>query len=281
MFEKRFQFLKSAMSQSDFAIGRKRIDGPVFLLGFYRGGTTYVQRLLNCSSELIIWGEHAGILDHYQQAFVKYQGSSARKVDLSNERESTKIAKKFVPWANRQSKEDYKRLLRQHIGDMFGAGSESTRWGFKEIRYHSVDIADFLFELFPAAKIIYLHRAPEDVFVSQYFKKSNKNYDPSDLPERINRFINTYVQRIANHHEVCAKYANAQIFSYEDLQSPRDHLERLTDFLGVDPDTFDTQKIATVVNARVGSSFSDNKSPWNISSVDDVREQFSAAMARH
>ena len=42
---------------------------PVFLVGTGRSGTTLVQRLLNSYSDTLIWGEHAGFLQQYSEAY--------------------------------------------------------------------------------------------------------------------------------------------------------------------------------------------------------------------
>jgi hypothetical protein len=37
--------------------------GPVFLLTLHRGGGTVLARVLNCHPDLMIWGEHVGLID--------------------------------------------------------------------------------------------------------------------------------------------------------------------------------------------------------------------------
>lgn len=43
-------------------------DQPVFVLSAGRSGSTLLQKLLNSSQELVIWGEHMGILRHLARA---------------------------------------------------------------------------------------------------------------------------------------------------------------------------------------------------------------------
>jgi len=37
--------------------------GPVFVLSPARGGGTVLARILNCHPQLVIWGEHVGLIN--------------------------------------------------------------------------------------------------------------------------------------------------------------------------------------------------------------------------
>ena len=44
-------------------MGGNASRGPVFVLTLHRAGGTVLVRVLNCHPELVIWGEHVGLIN--------------------------------------------------------------------------------------------------------------------------------------------------------------------------------------------------------------------------
>ena len=65
---------------------------PIFVLGFHRGGTTFVQRLLNCHEKVTIWGENGGIISDLRVMSERYAKSPAVKVDVEQYRDFSGLA---------------------------------------------------------------------------------------------------------------------------------------------------------------------------------------------
>ena len=146
---------------------------PVFVLTFHRGGGTVLVRVLNCHPELVIWGEHVGLINRLAEIddmvrrvgrlmYPKTDKSIAEYVNVPNRRLT-----EFDPWANPFDYDTFRRSCREMIEAIFTRGLKvGQRWGFKEIRYHRLLTVRFLEKLFPTAQFIILRRDVEEVAVS-------------------------------------------------------------------------------------------------------------------
>lgn len=144
---------------------------PVFIFGTHRSGSTTVERLLNCHPDLVIWGEHGGMLNHLlaldtaMQCYPSLVTSMAeRGLDrfLKN-----KTATAFNPWRTTVSHHATRSMLRAWLMETFTRGlTARQRWGFKEIRYGGETIIHFLLDLFPEAQFLLLHRDLTSLCVS-------------------------------------------------------------------------------------------------------------------
>ena len=147
--------------------------GPVFLLTLHRAGGTVLARVLNCHPELVIWGEHVGLINRLAEIddmvtrvgrlmVPKTDAAIAEYTAFPDQRLTV-----FDPWANPFEYEAFIRSCRQMIEGIFTRGLQpGQRWGFKEIRYHRVLTVRFLEKLFPAAQFIILRRDICEVAVS-------------------------------------------------------------------------------------------------------------------
>jgi hypothetical protein len=146
---------------------------PVFLLTMHRGGGTLLARILNCHPNLVIWGEHAGLINRLAEAddmvirvgrlmVPKTDDMIAEYTEFPDHRLTD-----FDPWANPFDYDSFRRSCREMIEAIFTRGLRpGQRWGFKEIRYHRVVTAQFLQKLFPDARFIILRRDLREVAVS-------------------------------------------------------------------------------------------------------------------
>ena len=148
-------------------------DRPVFVLAQHRSGGTLLTRLLNCHPALVIWGEHAGILNK----LAEFYQVLARHSDLLPERSTAELQRTILagrlgqtewrPWNAPFGENEFVSGCRRLVGGLFTPGvGPGQRWGFKEIRYHSPALVGFLRRLFPAAQFILLDRDPVELCVS-------------------------------------------------------------------------------------------------------------------
>jgi Sulfotransferase family len=148
-------------------------SGPVFLLTLHRGGGTVLARVLNCHPDLVIWGEHVGLINK----LAEIDDMVSRVGQLMAPKTEEAIAKyvafpdrrltEFDPWANPFDYDAFSRSCCQMIEAIFTRGLRpGQRWGFKEIRYHRVLTVRFLEKLFPAGRFLILRRDICEVAVS-------------------------------------------------------------------------------------------------------------------
>jgi hypothetical protein len=161
--------------------GRRRLrlagagrGGPVFVFSVHRSGGTLLMRLLNCHEKLVIWGEHAGILNRLaEMAEVVAVHKSLNPLDDDGRelkrfvRNEGKTVAEFSPWAGPLDDASFLRAARGFAEEIFSRGlAPGQRWGFKEIRYYRPELAAFLLELFPDARFILLQRDLVELAVS-------------------------------------------------------------------------------------------------------------------
>ncbi len=137
----------------------------MFLLTAHRSGGTLLARLLNCHPDVTIWGEHAGFINKLAEldAVLAYypplmQSLTERGIDGSAGSGGVEPGN-FRPWHGPFERSDFRDWCRGFIQQTFRLTLKpGHRWGFKEIRYHTVLTARFLAELFPDARFVILRR---------------------------------------------------------------------------------------------------------------------------
>lgn len=149
-------------------LDRQTDPSPVFVLGCTpRSGSTLLQRYLNSTGEVFVWGEHAGLLGSVQSGLAELW----RVRD--GLRHQTEELRRFggAAWIANISPDPQAVLLpaaRSFITAMYGPATAERgirRWGFKEVRYDGA-MARFLLALFPAGRVIFLVRHPHDALAS-------------------------------------------------------------------------------------------------------------------
>lgn len=157
--------------------GQRKSESPIFLLGNYRGGTTLLQRVLNSVDGVAICGEQGAFMKKVAEAyFLTFESRASDRFlkkygeayDLFLER-SLKNPKKWSAWANWYDKEIYKYNYRKFVKSFFAPSFVGGKyWGFKEISYGDNDrVLEFLKDLYPQAKFIFLIRNAVDLISSQ------------------------------------------------------------------------------------------------------------------
>jgi hypothetical protein len=138
--------------------------GPLFLLTTHRSGGTLLARIFNAHPDIVIWGEHAGLLNNLAEMaeIIRRHPAVAgpvaeRKLDEFLAGKQTNTG--FSPWTNPVDPALFHAWARDLITGFFSHGLQPhQRWGVKEIRYHTPEVANFILTLFPAARFVILRR---------------------------------------------------------------------------------------------------------------------------
>ncbi len=230
---------------------------PLFILGFYRGGTTLLQRMLNCFEDLAIWGEHSGFLRDFARAYGSIRSSEVRKVNVADYASFSTYVGRFVNWANGFDADGFLAWQRSSIARLFDC-PPGLRWGFKEIRYNDSEMMRYLTDLYPDCRILFLTRNPADILVSRMLVRWEYRFkDPAEIQDYCREFEAEWQAALAAAREMQQTSRNLAFISYETLVEERHIPQGLLDFLEVDRRTLNQTLFRTALNRRVGSSFGD------------------------
>jgi hypothetical protein len=157
------------------------VAGPVFLLtSGWRSGSTLVQRLLNSSGDLLVWGENAALADLLLDRF-RAAGPAGQQQRLVTP--STLGLGHLRAFEQRGAKDvfmpllcpvqaDFDRAVEGYLTTLYGAPARRmgrSRWGFKQVYLGGRSASRFierLHSLFPDARFLYLVRHPVDSYIS-------------------------------------------------------------------------------------------------------------------
>jgi hypothetical protein len=139
---------------------------PIFILGAPRTGTTLAQRLLNSYDDVLVWGEHAGILEDVAHAFFRAWDHPTLFRDatpLDSLLADSKPRESWQAWMSWSTRDDWLRAFRDFVESLFvPQGLPGKRWwGFKEIRYMATSddrTLEFLHTLYPDALFVFIVR---------------------------------------------------------------------------------------------------------------------------
>jgi Sulfotransferase family len=224
---------------------------PVFLLGFHRGGTTFVQRLLNCHRDLVVWGEHGGIFYDAAGAYRRFKGSQIQLVDRKDYAAFQDFADRFPAWASPISPDDFLTSLARFYDSIYSLPDQKQRWGIKEIRYGDQKILTFIATLFAEARFVFLMRQPADCFVSELCAPWRKPPQITDLERHAGSYLNKFrLQYQAYKSHSAANPTRCIIVEYEDIVADRYVLQRIFDFLKLDAANIDGGLESRVREAR-------------------------------
>lgn len=150
-----------------------RLD-PVIILSPGRSGSTLLQRYLNCSQDLVVWGEHGGFIRSLAAGYnVLLEDTRDLLFDeFEAARHAPFLIGSGIPvgvdieWTNSFTREDFREAHRNLIVDLLTVDvPPAKRWGFKEIRYGATEIT-FLRELLPECQFVFIVRNPVEALAS-------------------------------------------------------------------------------------------------------------------
>ncbi len=146
--------------------------GPIFLLTTHRSGGTLLSRLLNAHPDIVIWGEHGGLLNKLAEMaeIIRRHLALASPVTdrgLARYLDTKAVATNFSPWINPVDGSALNDFSRRLLDQWFNTGLRPGQvWGVKEIRYHSPETIRFILGIYPTARFIILKRNLADQCVS-------------------------------------------------------------------------------------------------------------------
>lgn len=247
---------------------------PTVIVSATRSGSTLLQRVLNASGSITIWGEHFGLLTPVLRSLrIARKNDRALAVGHSFAEQTVDPDQAGLvanPHVNPFDAEGYRLQLRQFIDDTFGRAAPTGRWGFKEVRYRRPEL-EMLRVLYPDLKVIVLTREPEDQIFSMARAPWRNAYDLSDeaqrsaCVERLHDFAAAWTEQYVALQRYCLEHpASTFRLRYDQLNASSFPSGELGSFLDVD--LGDEQRSSSVFSARLGSS--DGTQEW---SSDDKR----------
>lgn len=132
------------------------VGKPLFLIGSARSGTTLLQRILNSFDGVCIWGEHGGFFQSMAESFNAFKKDAVVR--------------------------QLKSLATENKENLKFYGFKEIRYGYKgtEVSPRSTSddgVLDFLKDVFPESKFIFIVRHPFDVITSTLSFLSKKAFD--------------------------------------------------------------------------------------------------------
>jgi len=234
--------------------GADDVRRAVFVLGFHRGGTTFVQRLLNCHQQVMIWGENGGMVSRLRLMHRAFAQNSY-PVDAGAFARFEDFATRSEPWVSPIDGEGLLSQMAHFLESLYKADGAHVVWGFKEVRHGNRQDIDFLRQLFPEARLVLLVRQPWDVLNSQV----HVAWSPAqsvDINEYVDSFTRDYLRTIAAFSGAAKRWPDkVWVYSYEALRDREDLLSELFSRIGISAEGIDGDLIDRVRGARVGSSF--------------------------
>lgn len=221
---------------------------PIVILGPGRCGSTLVQRALNTSPDVTIWGEHAGFLRTLAESHWTLTHDPLIKENLyrnpidpniligplTDFSSSPNWVNDFDPdYVNTCYRDMLIRLLTRNIDPA------KTHWGFKEILYARNDRAMQMWRtLFPNTRLIFSIRHPFKVIRSMLLAwepNASESLNSDRILPEAERFANRWLG-------VCRSIKRWQeedgwqglTVRYEDLvKDPSNELKRMFDYLDI------------------------------------------------
>ena len=207
----------------------------IFLLAMTRSGSTLLQRAINQTPGMLMYGEHGGMLRGFAAA---YYGADFPCLEKHSRCEPAILRDKttFRPCHSCIEADHLRGNFRYFIESTFNPCG-SPRWGFKEVRYgrseNNTQTVDMLIEMFPTCKFILLVRDPREQIESQLSMKWSM---PNDAFREWENQFTFYSRLRRDHPDRCRMYHYehlrdaSRIFEWLQLECP---VTRLFDDLPV------------------------------------------------
>ena len=249
-------------------------EKPVFIFAAsWRTGSTLLQRVLNSTGNILIWGEpthlnemrklNADLHGYYKTAEPQYQAIEREGIEHA----WTPIFSPKPEYVNPAFKAMLDGLYKTAANAL-----GYDRWGFKEVRINAFENAVWLKELYPHAKFIFHYRDPYSMFES--VQKTDFHTTFSDPYEPIRAWKN-------NVKNVLIKQANRAgrrtdkpeffIVKHEDLMNS-ETVRRLVDGLFNHLELeYDFDKVTATLGHNVGGSKQKSKlTEGQVSTINEI-----------
>lgn len=190
------------------------LKSPVFIYAAsWRTGSTLLQRIINASKDIFVWGEPA-FLPEVRNLYERAE-SYLNKVTWSRR---TALHSNAGKWAAVISPppERLKRATKAFFKGLYQEETENfgmKRWGFKEVRSNAVANMCLIKGLYPDCKFLFLVRDPYDTYRSIKGKEFHANFKEPMEP------IKVWSNNVTEFLDDTTIGKNALLIRYEDLAS--------------------------------------------------------------
>jgi hypothetical protein len=196
---------------------------PVFVFSAcWRTGSTLVQRFLNTSDNLLIWGEPNFLLPFYNSYThaTRHFRNAAWQQDVIKKEGFSKAWSPILCPSENSLLEGYRNFFKTTYETEL-ASFDKSRWGFKEVRQNAYEHASMMKTLFPDCRIIFHHRHPFDIYASLKHTDFHKNFPDPFQPMR---FYAKNMARFLDDEAVAS--LGAIVIRHEDFIAPGEVGER-------------------------------------------------------
>ena len=211
-------------------------EAPIFIFAAsWRTGSTLLQRVLNASGCVFIYGE-PGFISNLR--FLYNQNKDyLEKVSWNRERNSLDKQGQWIPIFN-PPVDNLTHATRCYFETLYNLKSigieDNRRWGFKEVRDNTYEDSKFLKEIYPNAKFLYLIRNPFDMYISLKGQEAIFNNFKDDKPFYPVEVWNRNVSFFLDQNKL--KEVNGMVVNYEQMINPsksENVLKSLAEYLGI------------------------------------------------
>lgn len=204
----------------------KKTTQPVFILAASpRTGSTWLQRVLTSTGEILVWGENSSLLFSYGD---KWSPSEEQDLPYDLNRFRRDRAKMWMAVLSPELRDAFaaRKLYVERLYGMTSRREGYGRWGVKETRWNR-DVVDFLKWAWPSCYIIFLTRDFRMSFTSR-FKKTLNHTEHFSRKDDVNSFCSQWVQQYGTLDEILAEdnLSNMRLVRYENLLSGGDAILR-------------------------------------------------------
>lgn len=222
-----------------------------------RTSSTALQRILNSTDEILIWGESSGIfekmvthLNHLENAHQKYPkvGQKHHKllVDAFNKKDHTSWYPKATKNLEALISQQYELLCKQLIPPM----DHIDRFGFKEIGVYDEAFLPFLGKIFSQSSFIFLFRNPIEQWIS--VRESGYFSYSKELP----LFLSFY-EKFATKYLTYFKKHDHGLFVHNQILYSQTHVQQMIEKLELQG--FDDKLISNIVHSFQNGELSDEE----------------------
>lgn len=223
----------------------KTYDGPLFLTGVYRSGTTLIAQVLNNHPQLRVTYETLHFFRFYLGKYVSPEEHYRDIIEQAGQRLDQRFGIK-VPTdrisdrLQSSPRLDFKHIYQAIMVETFCDGNEDLRWGEKSLMQWT-NIPLFL-QMFPAGQAIHIIRDPRDVLAS-YREMTN------EAPHRYLDAVFACLHSLnwAATVGACLAKDRYLVLKHEDFVcNPEKTTREICDFLGIsfDPVMFDFSRFS-------------------------------------
>ncbi|MBD3194904.1 MAG: hypothetical protein GF317_07620 [Candidatus Lokiarchaeota archaeon] len=198
----------------------------VLLSPVWRCGSTWIQRCLNSSDDLIVWGENHDLIKSLREKYDIYNSIENRKEGEYAKKIYDTDGKEFNNWIANSNppKELFIDSVRKLLDNFYY--KDNKRWGFKEVRY-GIEEIKFLNMIYDDIGYIFLVRDIIDSYHSyRYFIRKNRQIS-------LDKYIKIYTKRVKDFINYNRDNNNAILVRYEDLDYKK--MCEIVKFAGIEP----------------------------------------------